>query len=268
MTKNPIWLTSTTAVGDAVEQLRVHTFSTVPILDDSGNLLGLVSSVRLRETNAQGGGKRLVRELVAKSDSIELDEPLVHAVLTMNQNNVRQLAVVAPGHPKRLVGMLTMSDVFRSHTRATADGSTAVAQSARVQDVMTQGRPFVTFEPDTPAREMLRHVSEATWQEVFPVIDEGKKMMGLVSSDAIRVLALERDDALWALATDVMQPPIVVTPSDDLRKATELIVTNSLREIPVVDGNQRVIGFLDEREIARSFLKEGGADTPVPVGSA
>jgi CIC family chloride channel protein len=129
-----------------------------------------------------------------------------------------------------------------------------VLRAIHVKDLMTQGRPFVTFEPKTSAAEMLQHVSDATWQDVFPVIEAGK-MVGLVSTDATRVLAKEHDETPWALAADIMQPPVYVPPDDELRKDTERLVANGLRAVPVVDASDVVIAFLDEREVARIYLK-------------
>jgi CIC family chloride channel protein len=128
-----------------------------------------------------------------------------------------------------------------------------VLRAIRVKDLMTQGRPFVSFELSTPAADMLRHINQATWQDVFPVIDGGK-MIGLVSAHASRVLATEGNEMPWALAADIMQPPLSVSPEDDLRVATERLVANGLREIPVVDASEAVIGFLDEREVAKIYL--------------
>lgn len=129
-----------------------------------------------------------------------------------------------------------------------------VLRAIHVKDLMTQGRPFVAFSPKTPAAEMVQHVSDATWQDVFPVIADGK-MVGLVSTDATRVLANQREEMPWALAVDIMQPPVHVHQDDDLRKATECLVANGLRAVPVVDASDIVIGFLDEREVARIYLK-------------
>jgi len=130
-----------------------------------------------------------------------------------------------------------------------------VFSAIHVKDLMTHGRQFASFEPRTSVVDMLLQVSEATWQDVFPVVDGSKKMVGLVSANALRVLAAEGEHLPWALAADVMQPPVFVNPEDDLRSATERLVANGLREIPVVDLGNVVIGFLDEREIANVYLK-------------
>jgi len=124
-----------------------------------------------------------------------------------------------------------------------------------VSELMVSGRPHISFQPGTRADEMLRRAAESTWQDVFPVTDDTGKMIGLVSSTVFPVLAMERDGAAWAVAADVMQPPVSVRATDGLRTATELLLTNSLREIPVVDEEGRVIGFLDEAEVARAYVR-------------
>lgn len=128
-------------------------------------------------------------------------------------------------------------------------------KSIRVADLMTQGRAFVRFSPDTPARIMLEKISEATWQDVFPVVDAAERLTGLVTSDGLRVLANEGGDLPWAIAADVMQAPVSVQPKDDLRMATERIVNHGLREIPVVDERGSIVGFLDEADVAAIYLK-------------
>lgn len=138
-----------------------------------------------------------------------------------------------------------------------------VLRGIRVCDVMTRERPFVSLHRRTTAAEMLGHLSEATWQDVFPVLDEGK-LVGIVTGDGMRVLAKERKDIEWMLAADVMQPPVMVSPEEDLRCATERLVANGLREVPAVDGSGRVVGFLDEREIAAVYLNAVTRAEPNP----
>jgi chloride channel protein, CIC family len=130
-----------------------------------------------------------------------------------------------------------------------------VFKALKVRDVMVSGRPHVTFPATLSAREMSQHVASATWQGVFPVLNEGGKLLGVVTATAVRVLALEGTDGSWALAADLLQPVPVVTPLDDLRSATEILVSSGLRELPVVDDQGRVVAFLDEADVARVYLR-------------
>ncbi len=127
-------------------------------------------------------------------------------------------------------------------------------EASRVGDLVQSGKPYTSFAPATTAQEMLQQLGESTWQDVFPVL-EGETLRGLVAADALRVLAAEGPGSSWAVAADVMQPPITVTLDDDLRCASQRLIESALREIPVVDGEGRIVAFLDEAEIARVYLQ-------------
>lgn len=129
-----------------------------------------------------------------------------------------------------------------------------ILKAIQVKDLMTHDKNLISFQPKTSAAEMLEQLGEATDQDVFPVVEQGQ-VVGLVCADAMRVLAKESLATPWVLATDVMQPPVVVRPDDDLRKAVQRLVANGLREVPVVDDANAIIGFLDEREVAKVYLR-------------
>ncbi len=52
-----------------------------------------------------------------------------------------------------------------------------------------------------------------------------------------------------------MTAPVTVTPADHLRRAAERLVNNGLRELPVIDSDGGIVGFIDEAEIARVYLR-------------
>jgi CIC family chloride channel protein len=124
----------------------------------------------------------------------------------------------------------------------------------RVRDVLSH-RQHVSFAPTTPAAEMLRAFAEVPWQDVFPVLDAERRMIGLVGSPALRLLATEAEDSRWALAADIMQGGVSVRPEDDLSTATRELLANGLREIAVVDGERQLLGVLDEVQIAEAYVR-------------
>ncbi|HEY6728055.1 MAG TPA: chloride channel protein [Polyangiaceae bacterium] len=139
-----------------------------------------------------------------------------------------------------------------------------ILKAIQVKDLMTHDREFISFEPKTSTAHMIEQLGEATEQDVFPVVENGK-VVGLVCADAMRVLAKESTVAPWVLAADIMQPAVVVRPDDDLRSATQRLVANGLREVPVVDHANAIIGFLDEREVAKIYLRaEARTDDTMP----
>jgi CIC family chloride channel protein len=125
-----------------------------------------------------------------------------------------------------------------------------VLKAVRVRDLGIEKRPPVLFELRTPLAHMLDRLADATWQDVFPVVDRGT-MVGLVSAASIQALARDGSGATAIVAADVMQPPAAVHLDDDLRAVTERLLAHGLREIPVLDQNGQILGFLDEDELVK-----------------
>ena len=127
-------------------------------------------------------------------------------------------------------------------------------QSTSVQTLMSSPQSHVRFAPETPLAELVAKTSEGGWQDVFPVLDETGRLVGLVTGSSVFGVAHQREQMGWLVAADVMHPPTALRPHDHLRHATELMVTTGLRELPVLDASGAVVGFLDEADIARSYV--------------
>jgi CIC family chloride channel protein len=65
----------------------------------------------------------------------------------------------------------------------------------------------------------------------------------------------------------VVAPELRVGPEDDLRSATQTLLANKLREIPVVDRAGQIVGLLDEADISRFYL-DATTKTPAPIPSS
>jgi chloride channel protein, CIC family len=128
-------------------------------------------------------------------------------------------------------------------------------QAIRVAELVARGGSHISFAPATPASEMLVKAGDVASQDVFPVLDGAGQLRGLVTAESLRVLAADREGTVWVVAADLMTPPVTVTPSDDLRCAAERLLAHGLREIPVVGPDGQIVGFVDEAEIARVYLK-------------
>jgi CIC family chloride channel protein len=64
----------------------------------------------------------------------------------------------------------------------------------------------------------------------------------------------------------VVAPDLHVSPDDDLRTATQTLLANKLREIPVTDAAGQIVGLLDEADISRFYL-DATTKTPPPMPS-
>ena len=118
MTTKPISLDANLTAAEALRHIGNHDFSTYPVVADGDRFIGMVSEARLRRTMAEGKGHIQVQKLTSQSDCVFPDQPLVRAVIHMNQSKVRQLAVLERGEGYCLIGLLTMSDVVSAQARA------------------------------------------------------------------------------------------------------------------------------------------------------
>jgi len=128
-----------------------------------------------------------------------------------------------------------------------------VLKEIRVGDVVIKDRPFITFLRDTPSREVIRQIASSAWQDAFPVLDEHGKLAGIVNAEVMRTMAADPDLSGLALADDMMVAPVSVHLGDDLHVALELLLSNDARELIVLDDGGRIIGFLDEAEITKTY---------------
>jgi CIC family chloride channel protein len=131
----------------------------------------------------------------------------------------------------------------------------SVLQTMLVSDVMDGGSPPVCFSPRTPLPDMLELASNASDQELFPVVSAEGRLLGLVTSATIRVAFSQREDSSWVLAADLMQHPVSVQPSDDLRAAGERMLSNRLRELPILSKDGALLGLLSESALASVYLQ-------------
>ncbi len=128
-----------------------------------------------------------------------------------------------------------------------------VLTGIRVSDILVRNRPYATFALRTPAQEVVEKAAAMAWQDVFPVVGDDDKVVGMVLSDVLRMMAANPDVSGLTIAHDLMIPPVSLLDTDNLQRALEVILEHGLREIVVVDATGRIVGFLDEAEITRAY---------------
>jgi CIC family chloride channel protein len=137
-----------------------------------------------------------------------------------------------------------------------------VLAPTRVTDVATLGREFRHFQLRTVLSEIVRVVAELPWQNTFPVMNDAGRVAGLITADAVLALRSDRDLHGLAVAADLMQAPSLVTADFDLQRAAELMLSSGLKQIPIVDGDGQVLGFLEEGDVARAYVRAMTAPRP------
>jgi CIC family chloride channel protein len=124
MTKDPVAISATASITEALHQVENDDFSTYPVVANGHRFIGFVTEARLRRIAAEGGQDQSVAAVVERSAQTQPGDTLVHAVVTMERSGARQLGVIDPSDGNRLIGLLTMSDIVRAHARAVIDEET------------------------------------------------------------------------------------------------------------------------------------------------
>lgn len=112
-----------------------------------------------------------------------------------------------------------------------------------------------SFQPSEVAAQLLEVVENAGRQEVFPVLDAGQRLVGLITLEDLMALAGEPDLDRLVCATDIMRPPVALRRHELVSRALELMTSIGVRQLPVVDDDQHVLGVLDEAAIAHEYVR-------------
>jgi CBS-domain-containing membrane protein len=139
-----------------------------------------------------------------------------------------------------------------------------------VKDVMT--RTVVVVRDSTPFKELVRRMQEHRVSAV-PVVDEDGRAIGIVSeADLIlkedpfleggphlferRHHRVEREKHSAGTAGALMSSPAVtVGPDASLAEAARLMTKHSVKRLPVVGADDRVMGIVSRADLLKVFLR-------------
>jgi len=120
--------------------------------------------------------------------------------------------------------------------------------------------PGATFLASEGAARLLEVVEAAGRQEVFPVLDPEQRLIGIITLEDLTALAAEPDLEGLVYATDIMRAPVALRQHELVSQALDLMMSMGVRELPIVDGDMRVLGLIDEAAIAREYMRSRAAE--------
>jgi CBS domain-containing protein len=187
MTSRVVAVTAATPFRDVVDLMLRHEISSVPVLDDEGALVGLISEADVLSKQAYGGrrrsvldgfsglAKRELRELIrsrgrrardimsAPVETVPVDEPLRAVARRMLENRLKHLVVV--DNARRIIGIVSRRDLLRAFDRTDTELVAAVVDALATSEysgrvAVTVDGGVVTLEGKVPRRE---DVASACW---------------------------------------------------------------------------------------------------------
>lgn len=138
-----------------------------------------------------------------------------------------------------------------------------------VRDVMTQD--VVWVRPQTPFRTIAEVLANRRISSV-PVVSLTQQVVGLVSEadliDKYELRAIEHrprwwssrrrlwDKAVGTVAADLMTSPAITVDQDtSVTSAARLLAEKRLKRVPVVDGEDHLVGMLSRHDLVTVFVR-------------
>ena len=121
MTEDVFALSAKTTVAAAADKTAKYDFAMFPVVDADLRCVGTITKARLARNLAETDGKRAVGEIAESPKFVFPDYSLSRAIVRMNQAKTIKILVVERGESKKLLGILTMSDIVRVQAEALTD---------------------------------------------------------------------------------------------------------------------------------------------------
>lgn len=133
-----------------------------------------------------------------------------------------------------------------------------------VRDRMSS-RP-VTIRSDADYKNALTLMQEHALHHV-PVLDARKKLVGIVAERDLLLAATRHLQSAMEVAEVMHRNVTTATPEMPIAEAASLMVDNRIGGLPVVDGEDHVVGVITETDIFRAFVERERDRGPADAGA-
>jgi acetoin utilization protein AcuB len=144
MTPNPITCTPKTTHREAMKLMQDHNIRRLPVLDDKGRLVGIVSDSDLLRTAPSEATTLSVFEIYTLLDKLTVGRIMTHPVMAVDEtcglasaahymveHKIGSLPVMAG---EKLVGIITETDIFKAFVEVMGGGEPGTRIDVRVPD--------------------------------------------------------------------------------------------------------------------------------------
>ncbi|MDN5858810.1 MAG: CBS domain-containing protein, partial [Pseudonocardia sp.] len=234
MTTRVVTIRADAPLTRAKQLFREYSFSALPVLDQRGRLVGMISGIdilRHRTERGSGPGQAVVADVMT-ADVLSMKPDANISILTHRlraYGELRVMPIVDRGH---LVGVITRSDLLRPRRR---DGPLARVASWALGSASRAVQESAAL---LAARRPPRHEAP-DWSRDLSVSEV------MTSGDLIT--------ATTAMSTDA---------------AIDLLTKHRFSALPVVSGDSKLVGIVSEADLLRDPLDGRRSSRARTVGGA
>jgi CIC family chloride channel protein len=132
-----------------------------------------------------------------------------------------------------------------------------VLKGIRVSQFLQMDGPLPSLHPNDTINTVIDRMAASPFS-VIPVIDNDKRLLGVVNLEEVHRASASPDLRNWLMAVDLMRPmdhPLL--PSDRLDEALEAFVENDLLAMPVVNNEKerKLLGTVKRSQISEEYLR-------------
>ncbi len=175
------------------------------------------------------------------------DQPVTKARSLIRETRARILPVVEDEKSMKYLGVLRRRSLLLV---------TSTKSNLLVKDLMEEAR--VELGPETSVRAAVERMLQAD-EPYAPVLDASRKLRGILGyENVIEYLLSENAGVLEAPVGDHMTRSRIITvaPDEPVSRAWQLMISNNLAALPVVDRRGRLIGVIAEYDLlARGYAR-------------
>ncbi|MBX6771357.1 MAG: CBS domain-containing protein [Chloroflexi bacterium] len=300
MSRHVTTVTPDTPVRTVVDQLIRRGVKALPVVDEAGRVVGIITGGDLMRRGGLGirlslRGSISDPELMVWSQRVERSELTARQVMTPNprtvtpdtlldeaillmvRHSIKRLPVTVDGG--RLVGIISRTDLLRA---LAADRPTAESRSA----AMVLGRQagdladpdVATIGPAASLEDVLTAVLASPFRRAV-VVDAERHVLGIITDRDLlrRASPSDRPSLIGRMAgrheprtravtgpmtaAALMNPNVFAIPADaPLSQVIERFLALRVKRLVVVDADRRLIGMLDRRAVLRALVEHGGQE--------
>lgn len=115
-------------------------------------------------------------------------------------------------------------------------------------------KDFNTININASLGDLVAVVAKAK-RNLFPVLDDSKKLMGIVNLDHIREIMFKQELYDEVMVENIMfHPPAIVSPSDNMDKVMKKFDDTGMWNLPVCENGQ-YIGFVSKSKLFSAYRK-------------
>ncbi|MBP7692315.1 MAG: DUF190 domain-containing protein [Anaerolineales bacterium] len=285
-----------TPLAELVALLVVQRLKAVPVVDEAGRVVGLISDGDILKRGAgparlavlerldeaglaaqlaalRASGQTAADVMTQPVVTVREDTALAHAVQLMVKHNLKRLPVV--DQAGRLAGMLSRVDVLRTVAGPAPQPEARPAPAAAghtVGELMDTAVPTVPADADVV--EIVTRMVGAESKRVVVVDEAGRALGAITDGDLVARVRPEARGGLLAALTGrghapaadqtarEMMSPVVLTgpPETPIAQAIQQMLTHQRKRFYVVDAAGRLLGAVDRQTLLRAVAGPALAD--------